>query len=193
MEGVATTRTHHALRTFQGEANPTDSKLGRFVPGGCQPIVQIMDFKWDHKILFCYLPEPKIATAQAAPPSSATTSVVVVSKTNATPAGARAATPLISPGADSIKVAETVSLPTTGTEFAEVFADTIDEDLTEHLDFYVVSESTLLTTYEFVIFHALVYDTIESWTRSGHQKDPFAIDWRRWKFHGPLETNPFAL
>jgi hypothetical protein len=76
---------------------------------------------------------------------------------------------------------EGLELPTS--LFKDMFQTRNDSEIQDTLDFYVMDEAKILTTYDFVVFHCLVFDIIDTWTIEAKSKtDPFITKWRHLKF-----------
>ena len=157
----------------------------------CQPVMDLLDVRWDHQILYQFRipsnPAPANAPDIASAASSETGTISNISEDNVTVSKIAAT---ISPGARTVTVDATEATDTNNPKitsdrtFATVVEETANEDLQEILDSYMVHDTSLLTSYEFVVFHCLVFDTVETWLHSGNLTHSFATTWCKWKFQG---------
>jgi len=160
----------------------------------CKPVMDLLEVRWDHQILYQLLipsyPAPATALEIASASSSETGTISNISEDNA-PVSKTTST--VSPGARTISNTTEANVAKWDTNdhriisdktFATVVEETANEDLKETLDSYMVHEASLLTSYEFVVFHCLVFDTVETWLHSGNLSHLFATAWCKWKFQG---------
>jgi hypothetical protein len=161
----------------------------------CKPLNAFMEFKWNNKILYHLLPEPNLAESIASimmelkPDSEEDTLSMHMPPLTENPN--HQVTPArhnLSNIQDAIDTTLPASQAEDQTQDIEsvISSGTVNHlipaDLTGDLNSYYVHDNCLPTDTEFVVFHCLVFDTIQNWATSAPPKThPFVITWNKWK------------
>jgi hypothetical protein len=161
----------------------------------CPEIITILDVKWENKILYRFNLHQKSDLEHEQTLSTASSETVFEGEINNT----GITTVVSSTTPNTIRhpngtTTETAKLMDAGLGLPKVDASIKSEEWDEldtaEVEIYTVSTIDLDTSFEFVLLHSFIHDTIATWTVA-NVKDPFTQDWLKWVFKGLTRDKMF--
>lgn len=154
-----------------------------FYLSDCSPVTHVLDIKWNHKILYR-------AANLATPTSSTPTSEITDRDATVLPEPRQKVNQDVKNPSMTVPTSKGVQVTSVKPQTAKdsISSDSfteLDFDAEENTSFYTIGLKDLPTSSQFVVFHALVYDTIQAWTvDKSLQNHPFTIKWKKANFAG---------
>lgn len=161
----------------------------------CPEITKILDIKWENKILYKFTLQQKSDSDHEQTISTASSDTVFegdISNTGMTTVVSPTTPDKVRHPNGTTTATETMITAGLGLPTVEIPLKSEDWDELDstELEIYTVSTIDLDTSFEFVLLHSFLHDTIATWTVA-NVKEPFTQEWMKWVFKGLTRDKNF--